>query len=76
MVPCSDEQNPHADAQRTQHEGIEKLGAKRVMIGSDFPFVTQQHSYVTTFEPLSSAQLSPEDLEMVGGGSAMALYKL
>ncbi len=72
----SDEENPHADAQRTLHKVIDKFGAKRVMVGSDFPFVTEQYSYAKAFEPLHSAQLAPEDLEMVGGGSAMELYKL
>ena len=59
----SDEEYPHADAQRRLHEVIEKFGAKRELVASDFPSVTEQCSYVKAFEPLHSAQLSSEDLK-------------
>ncbi len=35
---ASDEQNAHADAQRTRSKVIEKFGAKSVVVGTDFLF--------------------------------------
>lgn len=72
----SEEQNPHTDAQKRLVKIVEKFGAKRVMVGSDFPFVTEQYSYTEAFEPLHKAQLSAEDLRLIQGDSAVELYKL
>ncbi len=51
------------------------FGAKCVLIGSDSSFVTAQSSHTKAFEPMHTAQVSSEDLELVVDGSGVELYK-
>lgn len=72
----SHEKQPHSDTQALLWRVVEAFGSRRVLAGTDFPYVSEQYSYGTTFEVIDAAGLSKEDADWVKGKSAAELYKL
>lgn len=67
---------PYSDLQASVIALVEAFSAKRVLFGTDFPYVTEQCTYKESWDVLNYIPLSKEDREMVRGGAAAQLYKL
>jgi len=68
---------PYEDTAAQVRQLVETFGAKRLMWGSDFPFVVEQCGYTNaaqTLEGVAGGALSDEDKEWIMGGTAMSLF--
>lgn len=67
---------PHVDAAEALRVLVKAFGSKRVLFGSDFPFVSEKYDYSRAFGVLDNAGLSDEDRDLVAGESALSFYNL
>lgn len=72
----SNEKYPYKDLHATVVALVEAFGAHRVLLGTDFPFVTEHCSYEDAVRLLDDVPLSDADRAWVRGGAAAKLYKL
>lgn len=67
---------PHQDLHAHVADLISSFGANRILIGSDYPFVTEKYSYEKAFTQLDQVPLSSEERAWISGGTAAMLYNL
>lgn len=67
---------PHDDLAPFLRKLVDAVGPQRLIVGSDFPFVTEQYDYARAFAVLEEVGLSEDERRWVAGESAARLYKL
>lgn len=72
----SNEPWPHRDLHARLVDLVSTLGANRVLIGSDYPYVTEQYLYKKAFSLLDHVPLSSDDRAWILGKTAATLYNL
>lgn len=72
----SEKQWPHDDLAPFLRQLIDAVGPQRLIVGSDFPFITEQYDYARAFAVLEEVGLSENERRWVAGESAARLYQL
>lgn len=72
----SKESWPHSDLHCFLTELVDNFGAKRLLIGSDYPFVKEQYDYSQALSLLEKTTISADDRDWILGNTAAELYKL
>lgn len=67
---------PHTDLVSYLRSLIDTFGAERLLIGSDYPFITEQYEYKQVFSLLDEAGIPIEEKRWIEGEAAKQLYKL
>ncbi|MCO5583682.1 hypothetical protein L7F22_037595 [Adiantum nelumboides] len=80
LFRISRESFPHKDLWPLLEKLIAKFGSKRLLWGSDFPYVVDECGYVNAKRVLELAKsnvgITDEDLEWIMGRTAMELFKV
>ena len=70
----SAEDNPYADVQRRIRQLIDVYGVKRLLHGSDFPFVEAECGYEHSGDIITAMDLSETDEQCIRGKTAELLF--
>jgi predicted TIM-barrel fold metal-dependent hydrolase len=70
----SEQDYPYRDTHACVRKLVDTFGARRLMYGSDFPWVTEKCGYVNAWNVLPDGLLSEEEEAWIMGGTLASLF--